>query len=359
MSRQPDANAIEAARLLLQRLGVAPEQLLVAAAPIPVPTFNEYIDTVSLAVSNGTFRAYEPYWNRVRQTWGGRRLNEPTPLEIKQLAELVKAGAKVRRNTRGGRLAAEHLISALRCLYRHAVADGLIAEQENPAAKVAKPRRLASNRHALLNAQLEQINFVAASTGNDPELDTIIIRLHTETACRRGGAIALRPNDLDKAQCVIRLREKGETERWQPVSPTLMRHLLKHVQDRGTGDPFDQLLRYGNGSPITHRRYDHLWRRLGQHLTWVATQQVSTHWLRYTTLTWVERTFGYAVARAYAGHNNRRDTGSTATYVRADIYEVALALAALTCERHPLVPVVPNHRLPQEIMRSPEPLTGG
>jgi integrase/recombinase XerC len=48
------------------------------------------------------------------------------------------------------------------------------------------------------------------------------LRLHTETACRRGGALALRPADLDPDQCLILLREKGETVRWQPVSPTLM-----------------------------------------------------------------------------------------------------------------------------------------
>lgn len=68
----------------------------------------------------------------------------------------------------------------------------------------------------------------------------------------------------------------------------------------------------------------------------VAAQQVSTHWLRHTTLTWVERHFGYAVARAYAGHTGRNDAGTTSTYVRADIDEVAAALAALTGEPHPL-----------------------
>jgi hypothetical protein len=51
-------------------------------------------------------------------------------------------------------------------------------------------------------------------------LDTLILRLHTETACRR--ALALRPCDLDPDQCLIRLREQGEAVRWQPVSPTLM-----------------------------------------------------------------------------------------------------------------------------------------
>jgi hypothetical protein len=73
----------------------------------------------------------------------------------------------------------------------------------------------------------------------------------------------------------------------------------------------------------------------------VATQQISTHWLRHTTLTWVERSFGYAVARAYAGHTDvNGHAGTTATYVRADLPEIAAALAELTGEPHPLVRMV-------------------
>src|SRR5260370_40112417 len=85
-------------------------------------------------------------------------------------------------------------------------------------------------------------------------------------------------------------------------------------------------------------RYDHLWTRIGRHLPWVRTQQISTHWIRHTTLTWVERNFGFAVAHAYAGHTDGTgDTGSaTSTYVRATLTEVATALAALTGEPHPL-----------------------
>ena len=54
------------------------------------------------------------------------------------------------------------------------------------------------------------------------------------------------------------------------------------------------------------------------------------------TLTWVERTFGYATARAYAGHHTCRH-GTTATYVKADLFEIATALSALTQEPHPLL----------------------
>ena len=58
------------------------------------------------------------------------------------------------------------------------------------------------------------------------------------------------------------------------------------------------------------------------------------HWIRHSTLTWVERNFGYAVARAYAGHTDRgSDAGATTTSVRATVSEVATALAALTGER--------------------------
>jgi len=54
-------------------------------------------------------------------------------------------------------------------------------------------------------------------------------------------------------------------------------------------------------------------------------------------LTWVERNFGYAVARAYAGHTDGgSEAGATSTYVRASLAEVAAALAALTGEPHPL-----------------------
>ncbi len=89
--------------------------------------------------------------------------------------------------------------------------------------------------------------------------------------------------------------------RWQPVSPTLMSHLQAHAEDRGAVGA-TQLLRYHDGRAITYRRYDHLRVRIGDHLPWAFTQQISTHWLRHTTLTWVERNFGYAVAREYAGH---------------------------------------------------------
>ena len=195
---------------MLERMGLSPDDLVAVPRQRPVlPTFAEYVPVVSAAVTAGTRRAYGSYWNRVLEQWGDRRLDEPTPSEIRQLMVHVKTHVVARRNARGGRSAAEHLVAALRCLYRHAEDDGLITEADNPARKVDKPRRLPSTRRAVADTRLAEINQVAAATGNDPELDTVLLRLHTETACRRGGALALRPADLDPDQCLILLREKG------------------------------------------------------------------------------------------------------------------------------------------------------
>src|ERR1700756_5442541 len=113
------------------------------------------------------------------------------------------------------------------------------------------PRRLPPPRRAVTDDRLAEICQAAADGGDDPELDTLLLRLHTETACRRGGALALRPQDLDPEPCLILLREKGETVRWRPVSPTLMAALLAHSGERHA-PPDGQLLRYRNGRRITY-----------------------------------------------------------------------------------------------------------
>lgn len=100
----------------------------------------------------------------------------------------VRENASPRRNSRGGRSAGENLTSALRCLYQRAGDDGVVPANFNPALKVDKPRRQASTRRALDGALVAEINHVAVTTGDDPELDTLILRLRTETACPVGGA---------------------------------------------------------------------------------------------------------------------------------------------------------------------------
>jgi len=82
----------------------------------------------------------------------------------------VKSHVVARRNARGGRSAQEHLVAALRCLYQHAVDDGLIAEADNPARKVAKPRRLPSTRRAVPDTRLEPLRRRHSPNPRSPAL---------------------------------------------------------------------------------------------------------------------------------------------------------------------------------------------
>jgi hypothetical protein len=54
---------LDAALLLLSRMGITLADLLAGATPRPpAPTFAEYIPVVSAAVSDASRRAYGPYW---------------------------------------------------------------------------------------------------------------------------------------------------------------------------------------------------------------------------------------------------------------------------------------------------------
>lgn len=78
-TRQTD---IEAARLLLDRMGLSVNDLLAAPADRPpAPTFAEYIPIVSAGISTATLQAYQPYWNRLLARWADRRLDEHAAAE--------------------------------------------------------------------------------------------------------------------------------------------------------------------------------------------------------------------------------------------------------------------------------------
>jgi len=41
--------------------------------------------------------------------------------------------------------------------------------------------------------------------------------------------------DLDTEECLLRLREKGQTVRWQPISPPLTHALVRLAEVRAPG----------------------------------------------------------------------------------------------------------------------------
>ncbi|WP_433678378.1 tyrosine-type recombinase/integrase [Nocardia sp. CA-119907] len=334
--------------LIATRLGVSVQHLPTGAdSSAKMPTFAEYIAKLRTSLPTTTVKNYASYWRVIETAWATKRLDEPSSTEISELVQQHRSRAVVRSNSRDGRGAATHMVAAFRCIYKHAEADRLISPSDNPAQKVAKPRRLKGSRHALTREQVIEIGQVAATTGNDTELDSLIVRIHIEAACRRAGALNLEVSDLEPQDCLIRLREKGETVRWQPISPLLMGKLVEHVDRRGGEGATSRVLRYRNGRPITARRYDYLSGRIRAHLPWAARLQVSAHWIRHTTLTYVEREFNEAIARAYAGHAQVGNGGATPIYTRASIVEVAEALVALTGQPHPLARAVRHPLAPR------------
>jgi hypothetical protein len=138
-------------------MGLTLEDLAAPGQRPDMPTFADYVPVVSATATDGTRKAYGSYWNRVVEQWGSRRIDEPTPSEIRQLVQHVRANVVPRRNSRGGRSAAEHLIAALRCMYKHAEEDSLINPADNPARKVDKPRRLPTTRRAVADKRLAEM----------------------------------------------------------------------------------------------------------------------------------------------------------------------------------------------------------
>jgi integrase/recombinase XerC len=174
------------------------------------------------------------------------------------------------------------------------------------------------------------------TTSHDPDLDLLLIRFHLETGARREGALNLRRRDLDPDRSTTWLREKGDTEREQPVSPSLVALLQHDTDTRGSRHPDERVFHTSAGVPMSARRYDTIFGRARTCLPWTERTPVSAHVL-HTAITAVGRHAGYPVAQAFAGHAPPSVTGR---YLHATLTDIATTIAALTGEPHPLAGVL-------------------
>src|SRR5690606_24942417 len=154
------------------------------------------------------------------------------------------------RNDRGGANAENHCIQALRKLYQHAVDDRNLTAADNPAPRLRRAPIPPPNRRPPPHNSPADIYHAAGKGCDDPALATLILPLHRATACRRGGALALRYRDLDLDRCLVMLREKGGLSRWQPLSPSLAAALAEHHQTRAPS-PGQPTRSARNGRSIT------------------------------------------------------------------------------------------------------------
>lgn len=224
----------------------------------------------------------------------------------------------------------------MRAVFTRAHKSGLIAA--NPALLVGKPRRLPSRRGALNQAELAEMWDAVTATTCDPDLDLLLVRFHLESGARRQGAINLTIGGIDPDRQTVWLREKFGAEREQPISATLLAAVVDLAASRGSTEPNDAAFRTlrrrdGVHLALSDRTYDRIFTRAQDKVSWAQRTPMTAHVLRHTAIRAVERLYGRAVAQAFAGHRPETDTDS---YAKADIHEVATAVAALTGEPHPL-----------------------
>ena len=295
------------------------------------PTVGAYIETIAPTFTPATAATYRPYWRLASAHLGDRRLVEVTVEDL--IAVVDDAVARAQRNRPGstGRASRESCVTALRALFRRATDGALITV--NPAAALAKPRRARSRRRALDDHELAEVIDAVRTTSRDPDLDLLVVRFHLESGARREGALNLRCCDLDPKRATVWLREKGDSEREQPVSPTLVALAERHVDGRGSDRAGEPVFRARTGVPMSARRYSTIFDHARTCLDWADRTPVSAHVLRHTAITAVGRLAGYAVAQAFAGHAPPSVTGR---YLHASLAEVAAAIATLTGEAHPL-----------------------
>jgi len=336
----PTNKSVAALLAMAEELGVSIEELAAAAADTSSPvqmTIAGYLPSVDAATSQGARDTYQTYWRRLVVEMGDRHISAVKTSELRAFVNATRTNAIVRANSRHGISAQENCVGALRAFFRVAVEDGYITK--NPMEGIEKPSRLPSRRRFFSDAEVAEIYAVTMNGGNDPALDTLLLRFHLETGARRAGALSLRVRDLDLSRQCLRLREKNHKERWQPVSRTLLDALVAHAEVRGAQDPEDAVFRQlpargvTVGAPMTRRRYNTLVARWGRSIPWVKELGVSIHWCRHHATSCIERIAGLAVARAFAGHTEGREV--TLTYTSASFQEVARAVAIYTGEPHP------------------------
>lgn len=314
-------------------LGLEVADLVAAAEPVAdqVPTVAAFVEGVAPTFTLRTATTYRPYWRLAVDRFGDRPVDDIDLADLSAVVADAIARAKRNRPTTSGRASQETCIAAMRALFARAAALGLRAG--NPAAALTKPRRSRSRRRALDDRELDELISAVRTTSRDPDLDLLVIRFHLESGARRQGALNLRRRDLDTTRATVWLREKDDTEREQPVSPSLVALLARHLADRAPGsDEDDAVLRTCHG-PMSARRYDTIFRRARTTLGWSDRTPVSAHVLRHTAITAVGRLAGYPVAQAFAGHTPPSVTGR---YLHASLADIAAAIATLTGEPHPL-----------------------
>ncbi len=263
---------------------------------------------------------------------GRRELDNIRTSDLERMVLAIREEALTRKNGIGGHGAQENATTALRALYAWARREGHTTARPDEHLNYQRTRSL--ERRAYTMPELQQAAQILDGT-RDPELARLFLRLALETGARHNEMLQLRVGDLRRASGVIRLRPKGFAGKYleAPITAALFDALEALVERRYRKPPNDDdpVLVYRSGRPITRRYFENLCIKVRAEVPSLGKGEpdwFSTHGLRHTAGTMVQRVGGDAVARRFLGHA-ARGWMHVENYSKATIDEVREALAAI------------------------------
>jgi integrase len=298
-----------------------------------------------------TFRTYDTNWKRLEAKYSELAIGELNKQIVKdfcfdamQLAKATHAKNRKLREEKGLPVKEEdchqaynRALDTVATIVRHAIENGMITV--SPLVGIKRKPLSEGDRHGLTQEQVEELFDTALNGGNDPALDYLIIWSILELACRSGGILHMQLGDIDMEHQTIRVREKLGKSRKQPVTQALAETLIAFATERGAKLSTDPVFYFhqkgpGQGRPLSRKRYETLWNRISKELPWVAEKRVSNHWIRHTTLSWLDRAgTPETIVSKYAGHGS---ANVTQRYTKVRLEEISRAHEQLFGKVHPL-----------------------
>ncbi len=297
-----------------------------------------------------TYRTYNSHWKVLEKKHGKLQVDQVTQKMVLGFCAAAANGAvkkhalsDVKREAAGkpirirdGAQTYNHALCAYSVILSYAVEQGYI--KKSPLRKVKRRALRPNSRHGLTVEQVDAIMNTALNGGNDPVLDYLLLWTMLETASRIGGLLRLRVGDIDVKNQYIIFREKGDKYHEHPVTRALAVALLQLAAERGSTKPHDPLFRYhpdaqGKGRPMKARRFETLWARIQRELEFARDEEITSHWYRHTSTTFVSRV-APRVAATWAGHN---PSDVTSRYTSVTPEELVKAHEDLFGQPHPML----------------------
>lgn len=312
-----------------------------AASSAEAPTVAQFAPRVIEACSAKALPTYRPHFVRLVDAFGDRQLSEVTVTDLSVLRDTTMANAAAQKvaaaEAKGrplvsyeldahGRGAGENSVRAFRFFFKTARRERLV--WENVAMEVEVPKRLPAPERPLTTEELGEVALIWCTTGNDPELDTVMFEFHRKTAARREGGLNLRLGDLDERRGSVTITEKFGKTRELPYDVAGLRRLRSFAVRRGAATASDHVFRSSRHTAISRRRYETIYDRLDAHTSWTERIDLGVHWIRHTTLDDVRTVADSRVAAAYAGHADASQ-GTIGLYNKISFDELCGAFEAI------------------------------